>query len=602
MKKMLFYLFSILILKIITSQPLCIEGRKNCTRCHPSNNLCLECDKGIYTPDLDGGCEFFKNCIIGINHCEECNELEKICKSCENGYFPDDYGGCSYTNNCEISYMGECLQCKEDYILIGENDISKEGLRICKSVSSEDFKNCEKIDINSGKCLKCTDGYYLNELDKKCSSTKNCKESIFGVCKKCIYGHYLDRSTDECKEKNETLRHCKESNDGKTCSICDDYYYFDENNFCTQVNHCSQSKTEYECKTCASGYYLTEYGESCTPEINCHYGNRALALCTVCKENYYIDISDGKCRSNIEDDEFKYCFKANKVCTNCITGYYINEENMCSLTDNCASSEDGICMECINTYFLDLDNNCINVENCIHSISGHCIECKDNFYFNRRNNTCLPAEGYFEHCKTGYDDWICDDCKNGFYLNQSDSTCYSNTEKDNFYKCKRIEIGQDICTECEEGYYLGKIDNKCTKIEGCSISKDENSCIECDENYCLNMKNEICYNNEIINEEENKFYFRCNRTNSDGTTCEICLNGYELNEKGLCIDIEHCEEMQDNKCIKCQEKYCLNDDFICADSFYGHCLECQNILDFDICDKCEEGWIIGGAGICLEAE
>ena len=136
----------------------------------------------------------------------------------------------------------------------------------------------------------------------------------------------------------------------------------------------------------------------------------------------------------------------------------------------------------------------------------------------------MPAEGYFKHCKTGYDDWICDDCKDDFYLNQSDSTCYSNAEEDYFYKCKRTEIGEDICIECVDGYYLGKKDNKCTKVEGCSISKDENKCIECDENYCLNMKSEKCYNNEKIKEEENKFYFRCNETNSDGNACEICLN------------------------------------------------------------------------------
>ena len=600
---MLFYLITLKIFQIILSSPLCIEGRNNCIRCHPSNNLCLQCDKGIYAPDLNGGCEFQQKCSFGSNYCEQCNQEGKLCETCESGYFPDEYGGCSYTDNCEISYKGECIKCKEDYILIGENDISKDGIRICKYAISDDFKNCEKIDTNSGKCEKCKEGYYLNELDKKCSTTKNCLESIFGVCQKCKINHYMDRSADECKEKDEFFKNCKESFDGKTCFTCEDYFYFDENNFCTQVNHCSQSKNEYECEKCASGFFLTEYGESCTPEKNCHYGNKALSLCTTCKENFFIDISDGKCRSNIEDDEFKNCQKANKFCTDCINGYYIDQEHMCTNTLNCQNSENGICMECIEDFFLDLENNCVDVENCIHSKIGECLECKENLYYNRRNRTCLEAEGYFENCKTGYDDWICDECKNDFYLNQSDYTCYSNNEEGNFYKCARTQTGEDICSECIEGYFLGSKDNKCTKIEGCAISENENKCNECDLNYCLDAKMGICVNNEIITENEKKFYYKCNISNVEGNACEVCLNEYyELDENGLCVDNIHCEEKQDDVCVKCENNYCLNSYFGCVDSFYGNCLECNNIFDFDICSKCAEGYVLNDYNICIEEE
>ena len=142
------------------------------------------------------------------------------------------------------------------------------------------------------------------------------------------------------KKKKGLLKNCKESNDGETCSICEDNFFLDEDNFCTQVKYCSQSKNEYVCEKCISGYYLTKYGESCTPEINCHYGSKLLGICTVCEENYYIDISDGKCMPNTEDDEFKYCQKANKLCIDCIVGYFIDKENMCSTTANCEYSEE----------------------------------------------------------------------------------------------------------------------------------------------------------------------------------------------------------------------------------------------------------------------
>ena len=40
--------------------------------------------------------------------------------------------------------------------------------------------------------------------------------------------------------------------------------------------------------------------------------------------------------------------------------------------------------------------------------------------------------------------------------------------------------------------------------------------------------------------KKKKFYFNCNKTNIEGNKCEICKEGYSLNEKGLCIDEEHC--------------------------------------------------------------
>lgn len=68
------------------------------------------------------------------------------------------------------------------------------------------------------------------------------------------------------QRKTEFFKHCKESIDGITCSVCEDNYFFDDDNLCTIVKYCSKSKSPYECEECISGYYLTEYEESCTPE------------------------------------------------------------------------------------------------------------------------------------------------------------------------------------------------------------------------------------------------------------------------------------------------------------------------------------------------
>ena len=84
--------------------------------------------------------------------------------------------------------------------------------------------------------------------------------------------------------------------------------------------------------------------------------------------------------------------------------------------------------------------------------------------------------------------------------------------------------------------------------------------------------------NVIIEDEEKKFYFRCNQTNSKWTECEVCQDGYVLNEKGLCVDDEHCVKKDDDgNCIKCKNKdgdyFCLNKDFECVEIYYNnHCI------------------------------
>ena len=47
--------------------------------------------------------------IIGKDHCKECDINNKLCENCEDGYIPDKNGGCTYTNNCQISYMENVL-------------------------------------------------------------------------------------------------------------------------------------------------------------------------------------------------------------------------------------------------------------------------------------------------------------------------------------------------------------------------------------------------------------------------------------------------------------------------------------------------------------
>ena len=591
-------------LKISFILCICTIEENHCSRCNPITKLCAKCDKDIYAPDKKGGCGLAHKCVVGLNQCAECDENGKICEKCIEGYFPDENGGCSYTDNCMISYRGECLECKEDFILIGKDNVyEKNNLKICKSLYTGDLKNCEKVDKSNGFCEKCEEGYYLNSGDKKCSKTENCYESIFEVCTKCNKNHYYDKTESKCKNQTDIFEHCKESLDGETCNICDDDYYFNDEGECIAVNYCKKSINEYQCKECVSNYFLNKYKTSCVTTKNCYNGDANLGVCFSCIEGYYIDHNDGICKPNDEEDDFKYCRIADgDICIQCIGKYELGEDNKCTDTKYCAESKNGKCIECVDNFYIGLDNKCTNVEHCIYSYDYTCTECEGNYFYDEESKTCIVGENIFENCKSGNLSSYCEICKEDYYINQNDNLCYSNKEKGNLYKCAKTDFTGEYCIECKKDYYLGEKDNKCSLVEGCIESENEKKCLECNLYYCLDSKTGKCVINDEIKDEESKYYYRCNKTNEEGDACEVCEEGYVL-ENGLCVDKEHCEEKnEDGDCIKCKndgfEMFCLNKDFGCIQFYTDHCLKCNNNLELDKCTKCLDGYDLDDNGEC----
>ena len=116
-------------------------------------------------------------------------------------------------------------------------------------------------------------------------------------------------------------------------------------------------------------FYLTEKDSICTNTDNCLYGNKHSGICEMCKEKYYIDYKDGKCKPNYEENDFRYCTQVEgDVCTKCVDRYHLTKDNKCTITERCAEAENGVCVVCENNYYLGLDNYCSNVvEHCIYS-------------------------------------------------------------------------------------------------------------------------------------------------------------------------------------------------------------------------------------------
>ena len=595
----LYFIFSIISQFLLCQS--CKDSQNFCNKCNPLTNLCIKCKYDILTPNQNGGCTGLKKCTLGKNYCNECDIQGELCSKCELGYYPDKNGGCSYTDNCKISYKGQCIECENDHILVGKDFEFK----LCKNINIDDFKYCKEIDIEKGVCLSCEDGYFLNFEDKKCTKTENCNESIYGNCISCYIGYYLNKKNNTCLLKINNFLYCKIIFDGENCEICDEMTYSDQNGSCALSNYCSYS-INGKCQKCISNYYLSQYNLICSTEEFCYKADKDTGLCNECQNNYFLDTKEYKCKSNLEDDDFKYCKKVvNGQCIECIQSYILSKDSKCSSTRYCEEVDKGKCVLCEDNYYLGLDNKCSNIKHCIYTDNfGKCKECEDNYYYNASDNKCYETIDNFKNCK--YSKGIkCDECKNNFYLNINNSKCIDNTEIGPFYKCARSDENNNICIQCIDNYYLGSEDNKCSLIEYCKVSKDENTCIECDDFYCLDLKKGICADNELIFDENEIFYFACNRTNLEGNACEECIDGYEVGENGYCIDVSRCLEKDEGKCLKCTDEtneygysYCANNIFGCVEMFYDDCLRCDDLYNLNKCTECKEGFVLTFYGDC----
>ena len=607
MKIILYFYIYFIIFEILLCDPSCKEGEKNCLVCHPLTNLCEKCNSEVFKPDENGGCEYSSGCRAGINYCYKCKEKEIVCEICEQGYYPDESGGCSYVENCGTSFNGECLECKENYILIGNTY----RLKFCKSLDSEDFYNCEKIDTQKGLCEICKTGYYLNSGDKKCIQTENCTESTYSICNKCDSGFYLDKKNNKCLKKTKPFINCMQTVDGKTCDICDDGYFFDSEYNCISTKYCETGYKNGNCKECKTGYYLSNYDKSCTTDKNCFLGIKDIGVCEICNDDYYMDFADGKCKSYKDDEDYKYCRKAEYgICYECIAAHFLGDDNKCSESKNCQESEKGKCILCMEPFHLGLDNICTNVEKCIYTspFNDNCLECEDNYFYDSISKECIEVEDdKFQNCKTANKDLYCHDCKKDYYLNRTDNLCHSNNIEGKFYKCALTDINAENCVRCEENYFLSFVNRLCINTDGCNVAEDGKRCAECNEYHCLDLKTGKCEINQYIENENQKIYYSCNRTNKEGTKCEKCKNGFKVNKDGICIDDEHCiDKNDDGNCLKCmndeKDSYCLNELFGCVELYDSNCVECNDIFNLRRCTKCADDYEVDGDGKCILVE
>lgn len=150
------------------------------------------------------------------------------------------------------------------------------------------------------------------KYNQSATATVNEGNKKYCTCMECKADYYI--SNGRCTA-NPSIDNCKTYSEGK-CSVCNDNYYINSENKCsenTATNCLTKSKTSNTCATCDSTqaeYNYFKEGKCITVNIpNCEKfasENR----CEVCKVGYGLNFNKAKCLNNSpgEDGGTENCF------------------------------------------------------------------------------------------------------------------------------------------------------------------------------------------------------------------------------------------------------------------------------------------------------
>ena len=364
-----------------------------------------------------------------------------------------------------------------------------------------------------------------------CTGTIMCNDLFECVSKKSLvkvplYDYIINTSQDYAtEEKKKAIEAYEESSNGfcpKDCSICD------PNKQCL--------KNRKQCNNI---------------DLNCEECTEDNQYCNKCKNNLYL--YQNKCYQKktsviTKYNKEKFCYKAIKGCSTCIT--------------------EDVCVECNYGYGLDYETR----------------KCKTisyfekTYYYDSQDRTYKKCDYGVNNCLYCSNSNFCYRCKKGYYIieygnNQWDhSTCYKVNDLPNKYVYyNKNNTHRPLCS---------------SKMPGCHTCNTIGSiCKKCYSGYKLYQKKSCL----LYNQEPQKFH-HCLKWNA--THCLICEPGYTNQKKeryGKCFPYPKNNEYYYNDNEKVYSK--------CLDSPYlERCLRCK---DSKTCIECDTKAHILKDGKCI---
>ncbi|CAD8097678.1 unnamed protein product [Paramecium primaurelia] len=549
----------------------------------------------------------------------------------ENGYY-------IYNNICQLQCPDDCItctkevclladhsiRCQENYYLDIQKNICLQCYQTCQTCNNE--KECTKLIAYNCLCLKCMDGYQLDEFYQCIECSQNCKSChLQDQCNICKDGYYL--SDNQCFQCNENCILCQDLN---YCIKSQKGYYIENGIALKCINNCLDFLNECQCQDCFDKQYRNDIDLFCYPcPVDCQTCVNQQTCINCVSNSFYLDNSECK------ECQFPCltCLSQTK-CLSCIDEqhYYIKEHQNCAQCPTpcktCYYNENPLCTSCLQNHYL-LNQQCYECplyckDACIFDTIKNfiqCEQCQKGFYPTYIN---IPFEckRCKEYCTICINEESCLECSLGYILNNG--KCQSCSQ---LYQNQCISCNNQFCLQCQNGYklnngnciedkiievpiclvnkqYYNTISNSCDScIQNCIICKEQQTCIKCEETYY--EKSEICIQckfpcNTCLNDQfcltiSNQLYYIDNRITElnqiNSFRCKSPCNKCYSNEECIdCIDGFYFEN--NNKCLQCDSmcKTCKNMSTFCTSCNLGFLLlngVCYQCLDQN-CQNCNQ--------------
>ena len=549
------------------------------TGCVTYNNYksCVECGAGFFLSST-------YTCTERTNkNCLTFNPSKDECLRCQGGEYLNASFACSAhaSVNC-LNYFANtdtCFKCKPGYFWKSPSPPSVKG--VCTLVNNP---GCDLVLENSGNCLRCSEGYYIDNTDGIC------KRYTFEGCKR-----YLQNS-DQCVECEADFFMTYTAH---AASVTD-----------VRLNHykCSKRKTQNclvanpyadECYSCQPGMYLDSNKCKWYSAQNCSLYHVSMDQCVDCLDGFFRNANQ-QCVPN-SDPNCKIMGKYNSRCLLCNEGTYFFYD-----TGDVNNPENGKCK--------------LNTQSCktFNPNSNECLSCEDGLW--NDNGVCKRYKAI--NCRVyAINVDQCASCLDNHFLDSTNGSCYASGDPN----CEILEIYEDSCLRCYSGYFINTTKNcEPYTIQNCRYRNPlKNACLVCNDGFFLNdsmdcqmnsQKNCLGYinnMNECASCEPGHFFSdgicslytieNCREFDSHADNCLVCKdNHYKWKNDCKEYTAEHCKTFNPllDHCASCEEDRYLQ---------LGKCLEytledCKKKHpEADMCEECEEGeYFRNGYGKCQE--
>ena len=502
----------------------CVERKNkdpNCIEQTIDEDTCNECGERTFLSNDKTRCVDYP---FGMFGCRDYTDKDS-CSFCKPGFYLDNKVCKEVVDkiaHCEhYTWNGVCGACKHQYILSSN------------SCEKSKAKDCLKY-FSKTACETCPPLYVFETVDNIISCVPMDKPNCLKIhpyspfyCLKCENGYYLDEG--DCHKPLPPINHCLIYKSNNECLRCEDGYPL-------SLDH----------KKCSNHYVNSQ-----DIPLNCaDIQEQQEPVCSECKAQYIFE--NGQCTRHCKGDKNKDCFSCDTndrhTCLVCNSGFYLVDGicqsiSHCDVTNCklCDSNNNGLCKECRFGYYLK-NNECMEI--CSPNADDHCIDCDPvnrdacktcASNYELINNKCFPKcndpnRPNCRFCESFSP--ICLDCKENFFV--EDGVCKNyctGPGKDNCLACDKNST--EICLFCESGFLLE--DNSC--LEACKDEQQFN-CLLCDkerENECFRCRDSYVLTKGRCEPEKLCKASNCLSCQKNSTKkCEICKDDYESTTEGVC--------------------------------------------------------------------